>query len=611
MKLLIYFGAGLLLGAASCSSMKNIPYKDVSSTIISDKPHKKDLLEVQEKTTSGNSIELTSDMNVVEPNSTLTVTIDKAALSDQLAGSELSPDITAKLQKLLAMLQQQHAAMQDVMAALLINNKDPKSVAWQPYMQKLGGFVRLIRDDPKTKAIFNETLPPNSTIAQRYQTLFTTASTYITQLEEQIQLEAKANGVYLQLGAWLDKKNGQTAIHIPGYDIYTSQPSFEVEQFQYTLTPAQKQELTAISLLATNANQKGLGTAFQDAVVTNGGLLNVLKNLPSYKTAVAIQDTLDNILNKGSTTLAGLKAPATGAYQALQSYVGNLDNAIKAFSTVSSSTTPDNLLNNVNNNINDLVTKTAALKTSLTIDITTIKAIGTTADNDAMKYVRLLSGELTGLADSLQNDLTHLNTNINDLLNTAISGQNLTNAAHDFTTKVTQLSFEQALQPAVINLELAGTRDEGDMVTIKMATGKSGQPVVEQTLLQYHLYFCSLYARTATGFLFVNPVPLFKTSDGKSLFRYSPSYSILLKGFWEGELVSRKNLRYHSVFNPGLGVNFSALSLNPNGTTELGIGGAFTLFNDFFQVGYGFDTVSGRGYMFFGFKIPVGSFSFH
>jgi hypothetical protein len=605
MKLLIFVGAGLLLGVASCSSIKNM-----STTSVSVMPHNKDLLQVQEKTISGKTIDLASNMKVVEPNSNLVVIVNKAALSDQLAGTELSPDVTAKLGSLLAMIQQQKAAMQDVTDALLINNKDPKSVEWQPYMKKLGSFVRLIRDNPQTKAIFNATLPANSTILQSYQTLFTTAALYIIQLEAQIQQEAKANGVYLQLGAWLDTKNGQTPIHIPGYDDYTSRPSSVVEQFQYTLTAEQKQELTAISTLSTNVNQKGLGTALQVAINSNGGLLKVLNTLPSYKMVVAIQDTLETMLNAGNTTLAALKAPITDIHQALQSYVSDLNNVIKTFSTVSASTTPNQLLNNVNNNITDLATKTAALKTSLTTDMATIKVVGTTADTKAMAYIQNLPILLNGLADSLQNDFAHLKTNINDLLNTAITEQNLTNATYDFTTKVNQFSIDKALQPAVINLELAGVRDEGDMVTIKLATGKAGLPVVEQALIQYHLYFCSLYARTATGFLFINPVPLFQTSNGKALFRNSPSYSVLLKGFWKGELASRQNLSYHSIFNPGVGVNFSALNINPNGTTELGIGGVFTLFNDFFQTGYGFDTVSGRGYMFFGFKIPVGSFSF-
>ena len=606
MKSPLYIGIGLLLSLASCKSIKNAGHDP-----IDNKPHNTDLLHVQEETTGGKSILLTSDMKVVEPNSTLTVTIDIAALSNQLAGTSLPPDITAKLNLLLAMVQQQQEAMQDVTEALLINAKDPKSPDWKPYMHKLGGFVRLIANDPQTHAIFNASLPANPTIPQQYQTLFTTATKYIAQLQDQIQQEAKANGVYLQLGAFLNTKSGQTPIHIPGYDDYTSQPSSVVEQFQYTLTAAQQKDLTAISALAIDANKKGLSAALKDAVDTNGGLLEVLPKLSSYKTAVAIEDSLDSIVKTGSADIAALKAPVTDAYQSLQSFVDYLDNMVRTYSSVSSSITPDQLLLNVNNSINDLMSKTTTLKKSLTTDVTTIQSVSHVADNYAMKYVRSLSGQLNGLADSFQNDLTHLKTNITDLLNTAISGHDLTNATYDFTNKVKQLSIDPSLHTAVINLELAGARDEGNTVTIKLATAKAGQPVEERALLQYHLYFCSLYARTTTGFLFVNPEPLLKTTNSQALFRYSPSYSILLKGFWKGSESSRKNLSYHSIFNPGLGVNFAALTFNPNGSTELGIGGVATLFNDFFQAGYGFNTVSGVGYMFFGFKIPVGSFSFH
>jgi hypothetical protein len=42
---------------------------------------------------------------------------------------------------------------------------------------------------------------------------------------------------------------------------------------------------------------------------------------------------------------------------------------------------------------------------------------------------------------------------------------------------------------------------------------------------------------------------------------------------------------------------------------ELGIGGVFSIFQDFLQLGYGINTMDGRGYAFFGFKLPVGAFS--
>ena len=308
--------------------------------------------------------------------------------------------------------------------------------------------------------------------------------------------------------------------------------------------------------LSTDANKNGLGTALKNAVSTNGGLLNVLQTLSSYKTVMAIEKGIDSMEKTANSDLAALKEPVMDAYQSLQSYVNDLDNMVKTYSSVSSATSPSQLLSNVNNSISDLANKTVALKTSLTTDVAKIKSVSHSADDSAMKYVRNLSGQLSFLADSFQNDLAHLKTNITDLVNTAISGQDLTNATFDFTAKVKQLSINTSLQPAVINLELTGVRAEGNTVTIKLATAKAGQPVQERALLQYHLYFCSLYARTATGFLFVNHEPLFKTTNGQALFRYSPSYSVLLKGFWMRPEASRKNLSYHSIFNPGVGVIF-------------------------------------------------------
>ena len=197
------------------------------------------------------------------------------------------------------------------------------------------------------------------------------------------------------------------------------------------------------------------------------------------------------------------------------------------------------------------------------------------------------------------------------MLSVLITGQHTAQASFDFSQKVKQLSIDQLPNQGVINLEYTGKRSEGDVVTIKLATGKPNSPITEQSLVQYHLYFCSLYARTATGFMFVNQVPIFKTTNNSALFRYSASYSILLKGFWKGAEGSRTHLAYHTLWTPGIGINFTPLTFNPNGSTELGIGAVFTILQDFVQIGYGVNTFSGSGYLFFGFKVPIGSLSFH
>ena len=112
---------------------------------------------------------------------------------------------------------------------------------------------------------------------------------------------------------------------------------------------------------------------------------------------------------------------------------------------------------------------------------------------------------------------------------------------------------------------------------------------------EFRLFFCSLYARTTVGFLFVTPNPVFKPIDQKALFRYAPSYSVLLKGFNS----SRKNIKYHTFLDPGIGLNFSAQDFNYDEAIELGIGLVATVFKDFIQSGYGVNTFSGRGYGLF------------
>lgn len=596
MRRIAYLSAGILLGAVSCK------------TSFAQTPT--GILTVQEKTVAGKTITLTSDMKVVEPNSTLIVTINKSALLAQLPEAEFGNDITDKLKTVKQLLLQEKDLMNDVVQAVQSYAKDPHAKDWTSHLQPLHQYLVFINKNPDLKTLFNQNVASATTTIERYQAIFTTASKYVAQLQTQMEAEAKANGVYVALGAWLDAKNGQTSIHIPGYDDYASQSSSVVEQFQYTLSAAQQAELAQIASLATDANQKGLGTALKQDVIDNAALQTALKNSPSYQKAIQLNGKLDTILTQTGTQIVAIKDKLQNIYQSLDNYVTNLEKVVQSFGAIKPTTTSSQLLSDVNININNLVTEANSLGGVITANVKSIDSIGLSIAAAVPQSVKSIENDLKGLTTSLQADLNNLKTNAIDLVNTAVSSQDLTNAAYNFTSDIKRFTLDTTLSAGVINLQLAGSREEGDQVTIKLATGKANEAVVEQAFVQYHLYFCSLYGRTAVGFLFVTPTPLFKTSDGKALFRYSPSYSILLKGFWKNQDASRKNLNYHSIYNPGLGVNFAALNFNPSGATELGIGGVFSLFNDFFQTGYGFNTVSGRGYFFFGLKIPVGSFSF-
>ena len=543
------------------------------------------LWNIREVDDGGDTIVLQSGYKVVDPNSTLLLQLNTEALSQTLAGSALSPDVTDRLKLLKDMLTHEQQAVQDVTEAIAIYNKDPKSPDWGALFRKQKEFVTIIREN--YLALYNSLLPATRSHLDEYTTLFRTASAAIAQLEDQILQQAKSTGVAVQLGAWVGTtaNPAQTPVHIPDFDDFSPQTAYSVERWQVTLTDEQKQELNDISTLAQKANQQGLGTALLQTFKSSG-YLQALDSLPSVKAAIQLQSQLQTLLKSTDSTVLSLKAPIQESYQTLADFGQFITNAVESSKKISDTTSPDALLLQVNNEIGQLKTQLGQLKSVLTTNaqkiISTIKA-GAIADAARAKQI---AGTFQTLTDGLQAEIDSVQQNATDFFGNLIAGRNVTEQSYDFTSQVRKLSIDALPAMAKIDLLTAGKRSEGDVVTIKLGTSTPAGTVTQRNFVQYRLYFCGLYARTATGFLAVNQAPIFKRVDNSALFRYSPSYSILLKGFWKSPESSRTNLAYHTFWTPGIGINFTTLNFNPNGSIELGIGGVFTLMQDYLQIGF-------------------------
>jgi hypothetical protein len=325
---------------------------------------------------------------------------------------------------------------------------------------------------------------------------------------------------------------------------------------------------------------------------------------------LTIYDQVKLLAQHTDAELGGSKASVEKVLESLDDFKELAEGFSKKYSKQAAS---DNfqLLTQVNNDAGHLLEASQTLKNVLVSDSGSLHKQLTNMTAGVQVEVTNVLPLFTKLYQGFIHDFTDISAQAKDAWEQLTAGAELAASAYDFTQKVKQLSLDSLPEIAIVDLNTAGSRDLGDQVTIKLASGPAGGKLMVRELLHYRLYFCKVYARTAVGFLFVSPTPSFKRVDGKAFFRYAPSYSILLKGFWMSDEKSRKSLGYHKLYAPGLGLNFSGLDFNNDGAVELGIGGVFTVFQDFLQLGYGINTESGRGYAFFGFKLPVGSFIFH
>lgn len=566
-------------------------------------------LTLTETDESNKVIMLSSEYKIVDVNSTLNVKINTAQLAKKIPQTVLSSRITDQLKKLRQMVTSEQNAIINVQDAIILYTKDPNSPEWSKKLRENRDFVRLINSDPESLDIYVSLIHSGDDVVAQYRALFKTATMMIGNIEDKIQAEAKKNGVYIQLGAWLENKTGSTPIHIPDFDDYTSQPAYTVERFQYSLTDEQKTELTGISKLADQANKDGLENTLRNNTNINN-LLKGLTELPEYKKLLNLKKELDEIIKKPDESLSTFKTTVNNSYNSIKNYSAFINGIIDDFSSSSVTADPLTLAENVTAGIGQLISKTQDLKAILNNDAKTILIDAKVAKNQVTEDIKNYALSFDTLTGNLEEAIVGFKNKTGNLISLLVTGKNLVQRSYNFSEKVKKLSLDGTLKEGIINLINAGKREEGDILTIRLATSTATGPLVEQSLVKYYLYFCSLYIKTTTGFLFVNPAPLLEKVDGKSLIRYTASYSILLKGFWRSADGSRKNLNYHKRFAPGIGVNFAALNFNSNGTTELGLGIVYTTLNDFIQLGSGFNTVSGTGYIFLGLKIPVGSITF-
>jgi len=564
---------------------------------------------IKEVDENGSTVTFQPDYRVVDPNSVLNLTIDTAALISK-AGATLSPDITVKLKKLVNMLAAEKESIDNVKGAIIAYQQGRPKQIWQPLLKKQGDFARLILKDPDNLSIYNS-VPKDTSIVSQYEALFKAASIIIGRLKDQIVSQAKTNGVYVQLGAWLETSKASTPIHIPGFDSYTPQPASSVQRFQLVLTDDQKAQLQQISAFADTANSEGLGRAILNATQNSGQILTALENLQSYKDLTALWTSLNKLADSTQVKTAAVKTALQDAANAINTYKNNVDALIAKYKSPQTSTDGNQLLLQVNTDVGLLQSQTSQLSTSLQNDFTTINGLVAAETADVQTQIKTDLPILQKIGGEFKTDLSSIGSQEATFISQLLLGKGLAETSYDFTNQVNQLSINQLNNTAIIDLTTAGQRNQGDQVTIKIAMGKAGVASTELETEHYKLYFCGLYANTAVGFLFVSPTPVFKRTGDNAFFRYAPSYSILLRGIFASEKTARTSVSYHSIWEPGIGLNFSALDFNNTGSVQLGIGGVFSIFQDFLQFGYGINTFDGRGYAFFGFKLPVGSFTIH
>ncbi|WP_207425044.1 hypothetical protein [Pedobacter sp. SYSU D00535] len=569
----------------------------------------KPVLRIKETTSNGKDIDHEPNYRVVDPNSILTIQLDREQLYSRMADTTAHKELTERLRKLRMMLEKEVEALQTLARAIEEFDKGQKTdLRWQQSLKKLAPYTNLILRDPQGMKAYTLVRGAGvDNINDQYALLFKAARLMVETLEDELKAELKANGSYVQLGAWIETKQGQRALHIPGFDDIAPQKPYQVAQFIYLLPEEQQQEMKAIAQLASVANREGLGAALN----TRNAIRELLLSALDTKTAQNLQTleaSLSSILDRASQDLGGAKAALEKSQGELLLYNSFIEATVEKYKQPFSGASDAHLVE-FNADVAELRTKTEQLYENLTSNAALVDQQLKTVKGGLQADVEKLSEDLKQLSRGFKEELGVAENRIRNAVEVLVHGEAFRTEAYQFSQEVKKMTLDRLPESGTLNLETSGERDLGDALVIRIAYGKGSSALRDLQTLRYRLYFCSAYVRTAVSFLFLDPVPLLERSDNKALFQYAPSYSILLKGIWKNRENSRKSLSYHTFFSPGLGLNISSLDFDGNGAMEIGMGGTFSIFQDFLQLGYGSNLFSGRGYSFFGLRIPVGGFA--
>lgn len=561
-------------------------------------------LTVYESDAKGKKINLTAgNYRIVDPNSKLELVLDKQAIYTLSSARPPDPAITKKLKTLNNLLKEQNAAMESVSKGL---SEYKVGNDWLKHFQSLKPFVGAIADDPTLTTLY-ENLEDTDDITLQYANLFVVMRKSLAQLSSQLADHARQEGLTFQLGAWIQTKDGTRPVHIPGFDDY-SESSYRVEQFRITLTPEQTEQFQQLAAFAERANNEGLANALNATHAARDVVQSILK-AKSFEEVNALRTEIRTYTTDVSLTLGRTKALLESTLSELEAYSQAVTSVVERYQTraATDATTLIMLVNSdmqflieLTNNLNKIVLSNASQINTHINDVA-----GSTKDQITAVRTRL---ETVGKA--LEGDFTKLKATLQNILKTMIEGQNLERASLEFANEVRRFSLADLPETATLDLEGTGKRDVGDVIVLRLVSKKVDGVPKELAAPKYHLYFCTAYVRATPNFLFVDPVPVGRRVEPRSLYMYAASYSVLLKGILLSPEKKRSNVNYHRLYSPGIGLNVATVDFDANGALEVGVGGVVSMFNDIIQTGYGFNTVHGRGYFFFGIQLPVGAISF-
>lgn len=426
------------------------------------------------------------------------------------------------------------------------------------------------------------------------------AQVELERMTKQVDDFAEKQGIYVQFGAWLYKKNNQnTPLHIPGFDSIKPQTSYKVDRWRILPSSKQLADLQEASNIAKENKDRGL-SVFKSAIdiqvkqleVVLTGQFNSLVDSLSQQAKQIVGSNITPIITELDTFKINIENFKRSVKQRVSYYKRlNINHQIPI----------QQVLTNIESDIDFSKNEGQVLLTQATKLYDDIKASidSTIANADVLER----------LAENVKNylktwlDATFEKANITKIKESLL-GTPVDFGLLKFSDKVFKLSLKDLPKQADLDLYTTGIRQDGDRIALKFEIATKEKPIYTENREMY-MFRILPHIESSVGVIFADPLA---RTNVKTQFQMSPYYNLIIKGLFD-QKKRRKSVTYNRILNWGIGLHISAPDFDGDDVPELGTGIVLSGLNDYIQSGIAINVFTGDPYWFFGLRLPIPSFN--
>ncbi len=558
-----------------------------------------------------------TEKKVVDINSDITLKINSDALARQMISKSKIPDaFWDKLGKLTIALSKRKESLDKIKES----NKTFKAFtngtgSFSNYATSIADAAEaplaIIEAAPEIEGKYEENLnklSPEELSAKtaQYGAMFDAAQSLSDDLRIIIKDSLENQKILIQLGAWIVTKQGQTPIHLAGFDSLKKNDNYVVERFNFQISASQQQQLKLFSDLINDTNQSSKITN-QEIVQL---LTDVFQNTASFQALVGLRDFVKSLVEKYKTQAPEAVNQIRPLLADLQTYANNLKALENKYKnpTAAQGMSSQQFLLQTQSDLTTLYNKTKAL-ISDTLEkkyIPLVQKLATQAVGEVKTDWSDLQQKLNDVVVGMKSDLTQLNEIKNNVIG-FFKGSSFDESTLQFSDLNTKLAFKELPPETEFSLKDTGFRQEGDFIVMKIGTSTGQNPTKTLESDRIYLFKVLPSVHTTVGVIFADPQS--QTLPIKTVFQPAASYSFIMTGLFDKAL-RRKSVSYNKYFSMGWGLNFASMDFNKDDVPELGIGLTVSLFKDWVQGGIGYNVPNDKRYWFFSVKIPLPTFNF-